>query len=423
MIENLLDVFLFTLGLVLIYRAVGNIFSFPLLFWIFTLPVVFSAVDLVQRLFCLSILAWGASAVAVNAISSTDSKAAVQQFRSKPLMLGMKSPNIINCTVIICFLLYTAGSIYYFYKVGVSLFTEDVGLERLLRRHATSGSYFFQRLFRVGMPILCIAYYCMGKCHLTNHLYKRWVFFCMVLLTCAFLIFTGLRGNIVIFFFTPFMVAFGFLINRGHASAVIPVFIFTMLGGLLVNSFMYRDANSLEMLTIILQRLTGGASDGISYVVMEDSPARGLYYGETYFNDLMSLFYKTNIISESYVPFGAYLAESMLGTAYGGEQAAVYFVGELYANFGIFGVILGSLFFGAALQMIYLRSLKIKKTILRFAFITYLSAVILAILGGPTIAMTIDYVVTAFGFYIFSILVAGTLSVFSSRTKVSGVHI
>lgn len=397
----MVDYLLYGLGILLVYKATANLLSFPFLFWVFTAPVAFGADTDVRSVFAVGALSWGIGAIITNAVKGFRPVAAIKAYRARALVTGVSSAHALYVTLLVAFGIATLISLYYYSQVGISLFAGgDVGYERLVRRHATEGSYALQRVFRVTMPIICMAFFAMRFCDQTKRYYSNTKLAFAVFVTSALLIFTGMRGNLIIFIFTPFLVIIGLIDARLKLRNIIYPLILTIGGGLVVTVLMYPDLPITDLLVVVIERISAGASDGIWYVVSTDYIANGPYLGMTYINDLLSIFYKLGLIGTQSMTYGAQLAASMLGDAYNGEQAAVYFLGELFANFGQAGVYIGSAFVGSIAQLIYSATLRGKKTILSFSARIYFCALFLPILGGPTVSMLLDYTITVGATYL-----------------------
>lgn len=396
--------FLYLVGTVLIYRNTRNLLSFQLLFAFVSLPPAIASSNLVGWLMAIGIFFIGIGGWLYNLLLRFKTRQRLEAFRAEPLNLGVypKRAFIVMLVVITC--LAVGGSIFYFYKVGISLFAEEVGYSRLVNRHAVSGSFVYQRLFRVFLPIICIVYFLMGRCKDTKRYYNTTLFSALVLVTGALLIFTGMRGNVVIFLFYPMMAVYGLYSNTANFSKILILTVTTFCFGFYVTVLMYPVLSSSELLLLIMARVSSSATDGLSYMAHVDVVQNGYYYGETYFNDVMSLFYKLGLTDKVYTNYGAFLAQSMLGDRYNGEQAAIYFMGELFANFGYIGLAIGSTFLGMFLQKLYINMLVGSKDVLFLACKIYFCAMFLAILGGPSISMFIDYAVSVSAFLVIFLM-------------------
>lgn len=403
--------FIYLLSIWLIYICTKNITDFRLIFAFFVAPAAIAADYYVALLFTIGIFALAIGGLFFNLVVGKNAKKSLVQFQSKNISIGFQSPQTFFITWILlitfCFMMTTI----YFSVVGFSIFAEEVGLARLESRHAISGSYIFQRLFRVFLPILCMMYFLFSFSELTKKYYKKSVLVLISLATLFFLVATGLRGNVLIFFFTPFVVLVG-LTSKNIRFMNIIFFGFIVVGiGMGATKLMYGDVSFFEVIGIIFQRLSGAASDGIGYVVNSDIPENGFYFGQTYINDFLSFFTKLGLTSAEYNTYSAYIAEELLGNRYNGEAAAVYIFGEFYANFGYFGLFLGSFLVGFFFQFIYFKSLTINKSILRISVLAYLQGVLVTILGGPTLSMFIDYSITIILFFILYAFMSSLASI------------
>ncbi len=369
---------------------------------LFMTPVCIAAHYDVGFVLSISMLMVSIGGYFFNMINSINIKEIQRTYRERELTIGFISEKKFIYSMYFILFWSLMGSIYYFSNVGISLFSEEVGLERLHARHAVSGSYFFQRLFRVFLPILCLCYYLyvfkMGRGN------KNILYF-MIAITSALLIFTGMRGNIITFIFTPFIILIGLISNKISIKAMVVLFSLGIFGGMLISALMYRNSDIVFLTLLILERLGGGASDGISFVIQNDIADNGYYYGSTWINDISSIFSKLGLIPLEILNYSAHVARLMLGERYNGEQAAVYIFGEFYANFGFYGNIIGSFVVGIILQKIYIKAFKAKKTLLRVACYAYFHAALILIIGGPSSSMAIDYIITIGALYlIFSFI-------------------
>lgn len=378
-------------------------------------PAAFASILDVFALFSMGILSMGIGCLVCNFFNGFKPKTQLAIYRSSNFHAGILPSKYLVLGMYASIFIAMVFSSYYFYKVGISLFSDDVGYERLVARHNVSGSYIYQRFFRVFLPILCMIYFLLGRCDETKRFYNPIIFILVLIITTSFLMFTGMRGNILIFIFFPFMALIGLYSNQVNFFRILILLFFTIFGGMFVTTLMYPDLDIFALVNLIFVRLTTGASDGISYMVGSDLPSNGFYYGKTYFNDFMSLFYKLGLTNYEFQNYGSYLAQSMLGERYNGEQASIFVMGELYANFGYLGLIIGSFVLGIILQKSYISILYRKKTVLFLPIFIYFLSLFIAILGGPTLSMLIDYTGTVFIFFILLIFSISFFAFFKGR--------
>jgi hypothetical protein len=402
-------VILYFIGVVLSYLSGKTIFSPLFIFTIFIMPAAFSAQEDVGFLMGLGILFLNFGGFFYSKMKVKNIKQARSFFINKKLKLGFSSPTIFTFTLKFITFFAILLSLYYYYKVGISLFADEVGSARLENRHAVSGSYVYQRLFRVFLPILCLIYY-LFKFNKQLAPYYKNIYFIILMITVVFLLSaTGLRGNIILFLFTPFVIIFGLLSDKLELKLIIKLFFLALAMGLFITHLMYGTSNIFIIIDLMIKRLTVFATDGIEYMLLLDVPANGHYYLSLYFNDILSIFSKLHLISGDFQNYSAYMASEMLGDRYNGEAAAVYYMGELYAAGGYFFVIFGSMLYGVLIQYFYIKTILGKKTIVRLASSAYFMGVIVTILGGPSLSMTIDYSITILSFYVSIVL---TYSIF-----------
>lgn len=381
---------LFFFGTLFHYLSTKSIYSPQFIAVVLLFPVFLTSNFEVQEIFAIGIFFTGIGGF-LYIHRSRPNNYHINIKYDKPVIYAMWLFIIIACLM----------SVYYFSQIGISIFTEDVGYERLVRRHAVSGSFLFQRMFRVLLPIMLLMYVYVKRDRIKNSKSTQVMFFSLFMLTVSFNVFTGMRGNIIIFVITPLVIFYGYLFKKIKLKTLALLFSTTFMFGLLSTNFMYPQYSTLDTIGLILERLSSSASDGIHYSVYNDVPNNGYYYGETYVNDILSIPYKLGIISHEHQVYGALLAQEMLGVNYNNEQAAVYTFGELYANFGHMGLAFVSLVIGFLLKWFHYYVVRNSYVSFRLPFLAYFAATLIPISGGPTLSMLLDYSVTVFLLFIF----------------------
>jgi len=379
--------------------AIGNTksyLSFVVVVLVFLTPVALGAPDEVANLLSLSMLFVSLGGLAYNIASSKNINKLRRNYYSRPIALGFTSSTRFDIAVNALVIVSVLFSAYYFSRVGIALFASEVGLERLTARHAVPGSYFFQRLFRVFLPILWLILYIQSSLNPPKYRVKM---LAVLFVTCAFLLFTGLRGNLVTFIFTPVLICNGFLRKNTGFLKILLFFAASLAAGIYITMLMYEQTDLLMLLKLLSDRLTTLASDGLVYVFYDKVPSEGLLYGQSWINDFLSLFSKLGLTSADAMNYSAQVARDLLGDLYNGEQAAVYIFGEFYANLGYTGVILGSFALGIFLQYIYCRPYTLERSVFMIALFSYGQAALLLIIGGPSLSMAIDYLISLAVFY------------------------
>lgn len=397
-------VLLYFFGLISIFFITRNLFDFRIIYGVFVFPAALSAQYEIALLFSLSIFCLSIGSIIGNFFLKKDTSISIQIFKSSEINLGFKNPKFFFLTWVFLTIFCIMLSIFYFYQVGISLFAEEVGIARLENRHIVTGSYFYQRLFRVFLPILCMVYFLMGFCKETKNYYSTSIFLILSLITLLLLVFTGMRGNVLTFYFFPFIVLLGLITGSYLNFRLIFSFLSIAIFGFLATAYMYQTYNIYEIFLVLVQRISIQATDGITQSFYFDVPQNGFYYGRTFLEDLLSFGTKLGLTIQENFTYSAQIAMQILGPKYRGEQAAIYFFGEFYANFGFVGVVFFSLLLGVFLQIISIKTMKTNKTLLRVAALSYFQAVLIMILGGPLVSMFVDYFVTVSLFFFIFVL-------------------
>lgn len=404
---------LFSLGFLFAYLATRNLYSMPIIFGAFYFLATFNTDVDVFMIAAISYFSLGVGLILCNIFHSVKPKTLLFEFRSKDFSNENHHPSWLLYPVILITVFSLGISIYYFANVGISLFSDNVGYDRLINRYSIPGARIMQRFFRVYLPIIVIMYYLFQFSPALKKYYSRFLFLTLFLVAAFLLVATGMRGNVVIFLFIPFIYIKS-LVQPIKKKELSLAFVFTFGIGLFATIQMYSSNSFSLLVEIIWSRLTAGGSDGLSYIVGGYTESQGYQFGLTYFNDIMSIFSKLGISSQEYVSLGEEVAMNLLGSRYNGERAGVYFSGELFHNFGIIGVVFGSIFIGYLFQYIYIKTLKSRKDIILVSILGFFTASFNSILGGPVLATIFDYTVNL-TFLIFLIFLINILCGLGSR--------
>jgi oligosaccharide repeat unit polymerase len=409
----LLAISFFICGFACAFIATANIYSIPMIFGFFYFLAMIFTDPSVLFVASLSFLAFGMGLLLCNLVHSFKPAVELDSFRSRPFKTQFIHPSWLVWSMSIVCLISFLVSFYYFSKVGLSLFSSDVGYDRLVNRYSIPGARIMQRFFRVYLPIITIVYYLFNLIPSLRKYYSTILFTILLCTTSFLLVATGMRGNIIIFMFIPFLYIRS-LVKPINFIEIIVGFVFTFAIGLFATVQMYTSASSESLVAIVWSRLTGGAADGLSFIIGSYTASEGYQYGLTYYHDIMSIFSKLGMTSVKYVSLGEEVAMAMLGSRYNGERAGVYFSGELYHNFGYPGVLVGSAVVGYILQFLLVKTLRSDKDVIVVATLGFVTAAFNSVLGGPVIATLFDYFITI-SFFVLLIFFINIILGFNGR--------
>jgi oligosaccharide repeat unit polymerase len=153
-----------------------------------------------------------------------------------------------------------------------------------------------------------------------------------------------------------------------------------LVGGLFIvkfgsSSLQTDDQDNVQLLGMVGQRMTSGA--GTIQLILEKYPQTTDYeYGMTYVHDAISLIpspIKRNFVPESW--WGGFNGFISYSNGYYKATAQVPVMAEFYANFGMMGVLFGSVLYGMVLQRLSnglrLRCFKKASTVIWFVVLGY----------------------------------------------------
>lgn len=391
--------------------------SFLVICFVLTLPAIYWSERETGTILALSFFSYAFGGLIYNCNSKQDVSALIRISFLRTKSVFRKDRHRLLYTAIFLGVTCTFISSVYFAVVGISILSENVGVARLENRNSIPGAFIFQRFFRVLFPTVVILLYGL-YISTPNRSYSKvrlsWVFLTIFLIiNGSFLVFTGIKGNIITFLIIPLVIFHNLYVARTTLLGLFLLFGISTIFLYFLVSNMIPNANFLGLVQFILFRLGSGATDGLHYVIHIYQPAYGYQYGATIIQDIFSIFGKLGVTYFDDKSLGQKIASDLLGAKYRGEQAAVTLSGELFLNFGRFGLVLASVLVGYFLQYIYVYSLRKNLTALKLVFLSYLQAATILILGGPVFSMLLDYLIFC-GFFL--VVWRLTFSMFRQRS-------
>ena len=398
-------------GVLLLFRATRSFCAFPVVYYWQLVPSAWFAGPAVLPLLALSAFAKGVGALCTNGLLRYRPRLELSAFRKKPLQNLMGSRSVFSYALFVCLVLTIFLVAYYFRTVGISVLMEDPAHARLLAKDNIQGWFVFQRFLRIMFPLLIMIYFLGGL----RRGRRSYVVASVLTLLCAVLIvFTGFRGNVGLFIFYPFAMLAGLLNRQASRRIVWGLGTLTALSALAINLLMKPEEGLIDVLTELWSRVMTTGFDGITFVVEDLVPRRGFFDGSTFLDDALSMLYRAGLSSSESYNFSAYVAKELLGDRYINEQAGVGAEGELYANFGFAGIVLGAFLMGAVSQVLYVRTVRAEKDVVMTPVFVELHLMLVIASGGPLLGTFLDYSITVtamaslfIGLYLFLAMPSG----------------
>lgn len=232
------------------------------------------------------------------------------------------------------------------------------------------------RLFRDGLPILAVMWVLLA---IKAGKPRSWIGAGLVIvITSVVLMLTGYKG-FVLWFVVLLAVALGYL--KPHSRHVkLTVGILLVVGLIVGLTVIYLtpspgQGSFRDSLNSLWKRMTVEQTLGLDYVLYKLVPIHGFYYGETAIWDFtwtISDLTQGIIFPLPHPSLTNHIANLIAGykTHY---AVTTMIMGDLYANWGLIGVIIGCILYGFILGILYTVILRMKKTIIFFPFWAYLS--------------------------------------------------
>jgi oligosaccharide repeat unit polymerase len=229
---------------------------------------------------------------------------------------------------------------------------EHYAVVQELKANATFGStYLLQGVHHI-IPILALLF--LAKSYCGERYYRTWAI-ALVVFDFAFEL---ASGGLWVALACPLMILMArqyFQPASYKQMMVVGTVLVLAVAGLFIikfgtSSLKNDDQDNLPLLAMVGQRMTSGA--GTVQLILETYPRiRSYEYGMTYVHDAVSLIpspIKRNFVAERW--WGGFNGFVSYTNGYYKATGQVPVMAEFYANFGMMGVLLGSVFYGMGLQ-------------------------------------------------------------------------
>jgi len=233
------------------------------------------------------------------------------------------------------------------------------------------------RLFKTGLPVLSIMSLTFA---IQSHNFVDRVFTVLMFgITVLILMLTGYRGY-VLWFGVLVAITIGYIKPRSRKLKfyVAVLLIIGIVAGLVVLYLTLGPGyKSFErsFRYLFWTKTTYEATYGLDYVLYSLVPENGFYMGETMFWDFEWIINELTqgvIFPNPHLSLGRYIPFLILGHE-NPYTVTTMLIGDLYANWGLLGVVLGCFFYGTVIEFLYIAILRAKKTIISLPFLAYLS--------------------------------------------------
>jgi hypothetical protein len=181
--------------------------------------------------------------------------------------------------------------------------------------------------------------------------------------------------------------------------------------GALIITHIAHGVDLATSIRLLIQRFTVEQARSYDWLVNDLIPRRGFFYGETLLWDFRYLLGTLRLVDRPPYVFQVFLYSELFGSAANlGLGAPPGLPGELYANFGLPGLALGSFLYGACLQLVYILMIRASKDVLK-VWLTIGIAFVLIYFQAASIFQAVEMIgLSLLGFvslYLFLFLVAG----------------
>jgi len=319
------------------------------------------------------ILFFSLGVLGINILARFRSRLDLRDFLNRPWIDPLKG-QLSYLALWIIILFSSSLIVVYFLLYGISMMEENVELHRnVVIREAGFLFHGFSVLFPIGLIIVCL------KAQLYKHRWWRVVLIavCAMGIMVAFL--TSFRSII-------FMLTLYFLLAMQWKSSPLKWKNIYAWGFILLLLFLFitgkrfYGAEGIHLFSgvLSLKDLVSGAALALMDRILMDNPISlaniinsipqwiEYFYGRHILMDIKAIAPGPDLSFAGFLNSLLYQDPDMIGTT-------ITIVGELYANFGITGVILGMFLSGVTMQALYINFIRGKKRILRVAFFVYLS--------------------------------------------------
>jgi oligosaccharide repeat unit polymerase len=383
------------LALGISFLATYNIFSPTFLSLLLTIPTYAGTVALfvenqayyelpLYTSFGMLLIAFGS--LTAKSLFKCRVRRELGEFRNRALGSLFKSDLVFSMSHLALAALSILMTLYMFTTRGVPLLSGEVFVQKVLV--AREGGWLYVRFLRLFLPLLVIINL-MDFSRVKRKGGKILLLLLVIYTVGAFILF-GYRSYVLNYLVLPMMLTLGYLRppNRKWLLilpllAILPVYFITALN--------WHEWNVFHVSKIILTRLTlEPISGGLGAVLYDLVPREGLLYGRGFLMDVEAVLSRVGLVEGYRESFAQFIPSIIWGENPYGFAASPTLIGESYANFGVFGIIVIIFLFGFALEMLYILTLRGPKDTLLFPLNIFTQLSLILAFGSPFVFMMLD---------------------------------
>jgi oligosaccharide repeat unit polymerase len=319
-------------------------------------------------------------------------------FRAKKVDSWLVSNSMFSFAAASVLVLAMAVVVLFFLNVGIPLLSQDVFIAKVVA--AQEGGYLSVRFMRCYLPLLLLIYAVGYRAKVKPN--KLLLGFTAVFILAAFTLF-GYRSYVLNYLLLPFVLLQGYQKMSRRALH--------LLGGAAVGSAAvitaqaYGTSSFRSLWDILSYRLFESVvTSGLGPIVYGLVPSAGYLRGRGFWMDVPAALSRLGIGPPNLPNFAQYLGGYTGGRFEIAWQTGATLVGEAYANFGFWGIVIIMFLFGLLMQWLYVRTLRGPMDALILPLSIYVQLSLMIAAGGPFVFSLID----AIG----SLLLFATLFVF-----------
>ena len=221
-------------------------------------------------------------------------------------------------------------------------------------------------IFEQLTPLLCLFFYALKS---KKSSYKYWYYFALLLSIYA-AVFSGAKSPLIVLFINLFVLRY-YLIGKLSSKAIIKVFLLLLMLILIIILLASGNSNYSMVLEYLFKRIFINEVSG-TFLMFDIYPST---YDHIYFQSLSE--FLSNLFGMDKVD-NAQRAAMLYAFGERAEsglfnQLSSYFLGEAWANFGLYGVIFGPIYIGFVLGIFINFIIRAKKTFISVSVLTYFS--------------------------------------------------